>query len=128
MLIFKIILIAICTAFGGVILKNIKPELSIITILSGGILILLLALGSLTQAFSEIMQIMSSSGISNTTLKMLLKIVGIGFMCEVAANICCDVGAVGLAEYVLLGGRIAIIVICFPVVKNLISIVSGLVG
>ena len=127
MLIFKIILIALCSAFASLILKSIKPELSIITVLSGGVLILLLTVSSLGQVFSEIVGIMSSSGVSSDTLKMLLKIVGVGFMCEIASGICSDIGANNLAEYMLIGGRIAIIAICFPVVKNLISIVSGLV-
>ena len=127
MLIFKIILIAICSAFASFILKNIKPELSVITVLSGGILILLLTISSLGQVFSEITQIISSAGVSSDVLKMLLKIVGIGFMCEFTSNICSDIGEKNLAEYVLIGGRIAIIVICFPVIKNLISIISGLV-
>ena len=127
MLIFKIILIALFSAFASLILKSIKPEFSIITVLSGGVLILLLTISSLGQVFGEIVSIMSSSGVSSDVLKMLLKIVGIGFICEIASGICCDVGANNLAEYMLIGGRIAIIANCFPVVKNLISIVSGLV-
>lgn len=127
MLILKIILIAICAAFASLILKSFKSEMSVFVLISAGILILLLTLSSLGGFFNEIQNVISQTGISNDVVKMIFKVVGVGLMCEVASNICSDVGAGNLAEYVLIGGRIAILVVCFPVIKNLISLVSGLV-
>lgn len=127
MLIFKIILIAICTAISGLVLRSVKSELSVLVFLIGGILILSITISSLGGVFSEVFEIISSAGVSSDVIKMLLKVVGLGFLCEFSANICSDIGANNLAEYLLVGGRIAIIVVCFPVIKNLISIVSGLV-
>lgn len=126
-MLIKIIVIALCTAFAGVILKSLKSELSVFVLLAGGILILLLILTSLSGVFTEINQIISKTGVSNETVKMLFKVVGIGFICEASSNICQDVGASNVAEYLLIGGRIGILIVCFPVIENLILLVAGLV-
>ena len=127
MLVFKIIAIALCCAFSAMLLKQMKSDLSLFVLISGGILILMLILNSLGSVVSEINLIVSKTEVSSEIIKMLFKVVGIGFLCEFASNICLDVGAGNLAECVLSGGRVAIIVLCFPVIKSLIELISGLV-
>lgn len=127
MLVFKIIAIALCCSFVAFILKSMKSELSLFVLLSGAVLILMLILNSLGSVVGEINLIVSKTEVSSEIIKMLFKVVGVGFLCEFASNICFDVGASNLGECVLIGGRVAIIVLCFPVIKSLLTIISGLV-
>ena len=123
--IFKIIGVAFITAISAVILKGTKPELSFaVTIV--GILIILTFISEMIQGtmtiFTSISQI---AGIENGLLKMLLKIVGVGYLTEFAAGLLTDFGSNSIADKVTLAGKVAIVLLAIPVVESLLQLVEG---
>jgi len=59
---------------------------------------------------------------------MLLKIAGIAFVAEFAAQTLKDVGESGIASRVEFGGKVMILAICAPVVMDLVNDALGLLG
>ena len=53
------------------------------------------------------------------------KIVGIGYLCEIAASICQEAGAKSVADMVILGGKIIIMVLAIPIIQALVDVVLG---
>ena len=124
--IVKIVVIALVTVFASIIVKQIKPEISILINIAGGILLILLVVNMLSSVFTNFYNIFQKTGIDNNLLVPILKIVGVGYLCEFGANICSDAGCSSIADKVLFCGKITILLIALPIIKSVIDVVLGL--
>ena len=61
----------------------------------------------------------------NSLIKALLKIVGVGYLTEFGAGILNDFGSHSIADKVILGGKITIVVLAIPIIEGLLTMVSG---
>ena len=123
--IFKIIGVAFVTAISSLLLKSTKPELSFAVTVTGVIVILLFLVEALQTTFSVFLAISQMTGIENGLLKILLKIVGVGYITEFAAGILNDFGSNAVADKVTLAGKIAIVMLSLPVIESLLTLVQG---
>lgn len=121
----KIIGIAFITAITSVLLKNTKPEISFVITLGGIIIILLLIVDSLQDTLEVFHSLAEMTGVKNGLLKILLKIVGVGYITEFGAGVLSDFGSNSIADKVVLGGKITIILLSLPILESLISIVKS---
>lgn len=126
--IIKIIGVAFVTAITAVILRSTKPELSFAVTVTGVIVILLFIIDALENMLAVFSTITNTAGIDNGLLKILLKIVGVGYITEFGAGILNDFGSNAVADKVTLGGKIAIVVLSFPVIESLLKLVQGFLG
>jgi stage III sporulation protein AD len=65
------------------------------------------------------------TGIDNGLVKVLLKIVGVGYLTEFAAGILSDFGSGAVADKVVLGGKITIVVLSLPIFEGLLQMIQG---
>ena len=122
--IFKIIGVAFVTAISSLLLKSTKPELSFAVTVTGVIVILLFLVDALRNTLSVFITISQMTGIENGLLKILLKIVGVGYITEFAAGILNDFGSNAVADKVALAGKIAIVMLSLPVIESLLTLVQ----
>ncbi len=123
--IIKILGVAFVTAITAVLLKHTKPELSFAVTVTGIIVILLFIVDSLQETVLVFSQIAHQSGVENGLIKILLKIVGVGYITEFGAGILNDFGSNAVADKVVLGGKITIVLLSLPILQNLLTLVSG---
>lgn len=124
--IVKIILVGVITSICVVILKNVKPELSILASLAGSVVILVLIINSLTDVISTFAGIVTKTNINMGLFSNVLKIVGIGYLTEFGANVCNDTGNGSIADKVLLGGKVIILCFALPIINSMLNIIIGL--
>ncbi len=124
--IFKIIGVGLITSIAVLIIKQIKPEIAIVVGMAGGIIMILMLVDALTSIVSSFSSILKSSGLSGNVFSAVLKIIGVGYITEFSANLCADSGSTSIADKILLGGKIIILVISMPIISNIIEIISGL--
>ena len=96
--IFKIIGVAFVTAITAILLKSTKPELSFAVTVTGVIVILVFVADMLQNPVNIISTIASLTGIENGLIKILLKIVGVGYLTEFSAGILNDFGSNAVAD------------------------------
>ncbi len=123
--ILKIIGIAFIVAITALLLKSSKPELSFAVTVTGVIIILLFLVDALQDALHFLSELARLAGIENGLLKILLKIVGIGYLTEFCAGILNDFGSNTIADKVVLGGKITILLLSIPIVEGLFNIIRG---
>ena len=123
----KIIGVAVLTTFAVLVLKPTRPEIAALVSIAGGIIVLLMFVNSLMTIITNITAIVQRTGIANEVFSALLKIIGIGYLTEFAAGICQDAGNVSMAQKVLLGGKVIILVLALPIINNLIEVVAGII-
>lgn len=123
--IMKIIGVAFVTTVASVLLKNTKPELSFAVTVTGFIVILLFLVDSMQSTLTVFSSIAEMTGVENGLLKILLKIVGVGYLTEFGAGILNDFGSNAVADKVVLGGKITIVMLSLPVLESLLQLVRG---
>ena len=124
----KIIVIGIATMLAVVLLRQVRPELAVVVGLVGTVLIFLMVVSGLTTIISSINGIVERTGMAPQLFASILKIVGIGYLCEIAASICRDAGANSVADMVMLGGKITIMVLAIPIIQALVDVVLGVLN
>ena len=121
--ILKIIAIGMITTICAVILKQIKPELVIFVVITGSVLILFMILETVGGVFGEFKSLLDKTGLNNGVFTSVLKIIGVGYLVEFAGDICTEAGVSSVSSKLLLAGKILILVMCLPIVKNLIEVI-----
>ncbi len=122
------IVIGMASALGVVLLRQVKPELAVVVGLVGTILIFMMVVSGLTKVVSSINGIVAQTGLATQLFASILKIVGIGYLCEIAASICQEAGAKAVADMVVLGGKIIIMVLAIPIIQALVDVVLGVLS
>lgn len=123
---FKIVGIGIITCIACLIVRQVKPDVASIIMIAGGVVILLMVVDYVAQIFDVFKVIIDKTGLTSNLFSIVLKIVGVGYLTEFAANICSDTGCNSLADKILLAGKILILVMSLPIVTNIVEIVVGL--
>lgn len=125
-IVVKIVVIGLITCLATLIVKPIRSDFAIFIAMAGGLIILFLVLGYISQIFDVFKTIISTTGLSSNLYKLLIKIIGIGYLIEFAVGICCDTGNASLGDKILLGGKIVILVMALPIVSNILQIIIGI--
>ena len=123
--IFKIIGVAFVTAVTAILLKSTKPELSFAVKVTGVIIILVFVADMLQNTVNIIAAIARLTGIENGLIKILLKIVGVGYLTEFSAGILNDFGSNAVADKVILGGKLTILILALPIIESVLGLVGG---
>ena len=123
----KIIAVAIATTLACVLLRQTKSELAVMVGIAGTVVILVMVITGLAGVVDSISGIALRTNLNNQIFASILKIVGIAYLCELAAGICKDAGSSSVADMVLLGGKILILVISVPIIEGLVEIVLGVI-
>ncbi len=125
-IIIKIVAVGLITCLATLIVKPIRNDFAIFIALAGGLVILFMVLGYVSEIFDVFKNIISTTGVSSNLYKLLIKIIGIGYLIEFAVGICVDTGNSSLGDKILLGGKIVIMVMALPIVTNILQIIMGL--
>ena len=125
-IVIKIVVIGLITCLATLIVKPIRSDFAIFIAIAGGLIILFLVLGYISEIFDVFKSIISTTGLSSNLYKLLIKSIGIGYLIEFAVGICCDTGNASLGDKILLGGKIVILVMALPIVSNILRIIIGI--
>ena len=128
MYVFRLCSIAIITAVCAFILKTHKSELVPLCLTAGGIIIFLYAFDYLAESVEFIKNFTQSSGIDNEIIRTIFKIVGIGFIIEITAGSVKELGFEGVADKLVLCGKIILFVVAIPILSATYKIIVTLIN
>ena len=127
MFVFRLCCIAVITAVCAFILKSHKSELVPLCLTAGGIIIFLYAFDYLTESVEFIKNFTQSTGIDNEIIRVIFKIIGIGFLVELTAGSIKELGFEGVADKLILCGKIIIFVVAIPILSGAYQIIMSLI-
>ncbi len=122
----RIIGVGVVAAVAAIVLRSTKPELAFAVSVCAAVVILIFVLDSFKDTLGVLFEIGNVSGIDDELIKRLLKIIGVGYLVEFAGGVLNDFGANGIAEKVILGGKICILTMSLPIIKSLFNLVVAL--
>jgi stage III sporulation protein AD len=121
----KIVGVAFITSLVAIILRGTKPELSFAVTITGIIIILLFIIDALRDTLGVLVVVAQTTGVDNGLLKILIKIVGVGYLTEFCTGILNDFGSNSVADKVMLAGKLTILLMSLPIVKSLLQLIQG---
>lgn len=122
--IIKIALTAVTGALLALKMKQYQGEYSIYIVLGTGILLLVFCCDAITTVIDFAMKLGDLLNGQAVYLKILVKLVGIAYICEFASGICIDAGYQALSNQVQLLGKLAILVSAIPLFTCLMETIE----
>lgn len=122
----QICVMAAAGMFAAIVIRKDKPEYATLIILLVSFLIAIKVIGILDGILEEIQSWSLLLQENVVYVNMLLKLIGITYICEFAANICKDVGYSTLSSQVELFGKVMIMVSGLPVIKIMMEMIEGM--
>ena len=126
--IVKVIAVGIITVVAVIILKQIKPELSIFATIAGSLVIIFMILQAVGIVIVDYKSLLDKTGLNSGIFTSVLKIIGVGYLVEFASDICNDAGVGSISNKILLAGKILIMIMCLPIIKNLLELIINFVS
>lgn len=123
----KIILIALIGAIATVTLKKIDSNLSFLTAIATGVIIISLLYVDIDGLISVIKTFGSGYGVDNSQIKLLLKVLGISCVSQFGTSIAEDCGEKFIAQKIDFAGRIFIITLSVPILINLLNTILDII-
>ena len=123
----KILSICLLTAILAAVLKQQKGEYAFLTLLAGGVTVLLMVLEHLMQPLAVLQNAMIRYGIDTGVFGVALKSLGIGYITEFIAGACRDSGQTSLAAKAELAGKCAIFLLILPLMLSVLELAVGLI-
>ena len=126
MSIIKVAVIGIVSVLLGLQFKTIKSEYGTMVVLVAAICIFFFGITRVNRIIEAVNLVKSGLGISGSYIQMLLKIVGISYICEFSSDICKDSGYSALSNQIHIFGKLSILVISAPVFLKLLDVIGGM--
>ncbi len=123
--IVKIVGVGLVTAVAALLLRSAKPELSFAVTLAGCVIILLFSVDLLSDTFGIFREIGEATGIDRSLIKIVVKIIAIGYLVEFAAGIVEDFGAKSVADKLVLAGKVVIFSVSVPIIRSMITLIAS---
>lgn len=122
----KIAVLAITGAFMTAQLKNLKPEYGQVLLIAMGVFLFFFALSYMEGIRQMIEKITDMITISGSYLTILMKMVGIAYVCEFASNLCKDAGCQTIGTQVEMIGKLSMLLMSIPVITSLTETIGAL--
>ena len=126
MAITRLIGVALVCAVIVVYLRNTKPELAFGAAAASGVILLLMIIASLSGVFEFFESLTERSGLESGLIKTVLKIIGIGYLTEFSASLIEDFGSKSIADKLILGGKVLILVLSLPILKSMLDLIVSI--
>ncbi len=119
-MIIKVCAIALTAGILGLILKELGFSgarlISVCTLCA----VMLFAISRLGEVHTELVGIEKLGGVGGV-VKDIMKIIGVGYLFGICSDICLDLGEVMLSKGLLTAGRIEIIILTIPTLKEILK-------
>ena len=124
---FKICAAALVAAICFFVVRRVNASFDIPMRLAAAVVFWGVVLGISLPVFSYLSELVCASEL-NEWQGIIFGAVGIAMLSHAAAELCRDCGEGGLAGFVELAGKMEILLLCLPLVKELVLEVQRLVG
>lgn len=107
-------------------LRSVRPELAAAAAVTASVILTLYLLTCASPITALISSLMAQTAVPSEFIRAVLKALGVCLITGFASESCTDAGQSALAAKVELAGRIAIVILCIPMLKEIISLIRSL--
>lgn len=118
---------ALLTAMGAALLRRYDTAYAMLISIAGGVVILVYAVTALSGLMDSVNGLMNRAGLNRAFLTLLVKAMGICYLCRFGADLCRDAHETALAGHVELAGTILTVIIAFPMIREVAQTILKLI-
>ncbi len=122
---FKIICAVVVGVLLAIKLKSINSPLWVYLSLALSIFVLFYILNRLSFVLDFLDDVMEDIGLESGYFEILIKIVGISYLCEFASNICRESGFIAVAGQIEIGGKMTMMVMSMPILIAIVETITS---
>ncbi len=126
--IYSVVGLAIVGAVLSLVLRQYRPEYSIVVALCTSVIILIAVLSAMQEIIDTVQNLLTRANIEGEFAQVLFKSLGICVVAQLAADACRDAGESAIATKVEMAGKVAVLVVSLPLFSELISISARLLS
>ncbi len=126
--VFQLIGIGFVAAVLSVFVKQHRPDIALFIPITGSVIILYLLFPHLNSALNIFKDISDDIGISNQYIKIVIKVIGVAYICQFASELCKDAGESSIASKIEFGGKIIILSLSVPIIHSLLDLVKNIIS
>ena len=127
MLIIKISVFTIIISLILILLRQENKSFAMILSLTSGIFIFYIILPELNKILLTLDNLSQNLNLKSSYIIILLKIIGIAYICEFASQICSDAGEKSIASKIEFSGKILIMSSAIPILNDLLEIIINII-
>lgn len=127
MIVMKIALLGVFAVLLALQFKILRPEYAAYIGVACGVLICAFIVEYLARVFKEFEQLQQYVSANREYLNILLKMIGITYICEFSAGICRDAGFQTIASQIEVFGKVCILLFGLPIVISLMQTIGSFV-
>lgn len=127
MQVLQLCAVAVITAISALILKSQKSDLVPLCITAGGIILVLCGFDYLSESLEFIKKFSEQTNIDSAVIRIIFKVVGVGYLIELTASSIKDLGCESVADKLILCGKIIIFVMSVPILQSLFGVIVKLI-
>lgn len=124
--VIRILGIGILTMLCYLIVKPVKPEVAIFISMVGCFLILINAIDGIINIIDIFSGFIEKTGLNKGLISSVLKIIGVGYLIEIASSMCVSSGCTGISDALNFAGKIIILIMSMPIVTYILDIIIGI--
>ena len=126
-MLFTIIGVSLIGIIINIILKNIKPEIAILSTLVTCLIVVICVLEMAGEVITKIMAYVTNLGVDSEIFSYLFKILGISYIVEFMVDIAEESGSSSIANKLSFAGKVLIASLSLPVLFDLINLLMDIV-
>jgi stage III sporulation protein AD len=124
----RVVLLCVAAAVICMVLRAHRPELALCVAIVAGLTATAMVLKPLEQAVQVMNGLIAQTGMPAQTGSMMVRAAGVALIAEFGCQLCKDAGESALAGRIELCGRIVLLGMAAPVLRQLMEGIVGLMG
>lgn len=121
----KIIGIGIIGTIAAVTVKNYRSDLGVIIAFATGAVILWNILPRLQDTIFLLSEICRQQEITEAYFEIIIKVIGIAYITQFSAELAKDAGEGAIAKKVEFAGKVSVLCVMMPTIKDLLDIITS---
>lgn len=122
--ILQIIGVAFVSTALTILIKQYKPEIAFAVPIVCTVVIIFYIYPYISELLNVFEEIAGRTGIKEAYVKIIIKIIGIAYICRFSAELCKDAGETSVAAKIEFAGKIMIIMFSLPMIYDLLDLLK----
>ncbi|MBO5088355.1 MAG: stage III sporulation protein AD [Lachnospiraceae bacterium] len=122
---FKIVCGVLIGVLLAIKLKHLGSPLWVYLSLALSVFVLFYIINRLSFVMDFLDEILEDIGLESGYFEILIKIVGISYLCEFASNLCKESGFLSVASQIEIGGKLTMLVMSMPILLAIVDTVTS---
>ena len=123
----KIVGIGLMAVFLAMTIKNIQSEYALLISVAACMVMFTFCISRVEVIIGAFQQIQEQLSIHSIYIGIIVKVIGIAYISEFAANVCKDAGYSGIASQIEMFGKLSILAMSMPVLTALLTTIQDFI-